>query len=105
MDVLDPLYVVHAYFACLLDVVFVSERLVQPCTQVFHNFTFSHSVLAYVDNFWEKFSWTEDDKVSFLCIHFKSDFVHLDVNITYTILKVWDGILFQNCVSYTEVVF
>ena len=69
MDVLDPLYVIHGYFAFLLDVVFVSERLVEPCTEVFHNVTFGHSVLAYVDtadvNFWEMFSGTEDDKVSF----------------------------------------
>ena len=49
MDVLNPLYVIHGYFAFLLDVVFVGERLIKPCTQVFQNFTFSHSVLAYVD--------------------------------------------------------
>ena len=69
MDVLDPLCVILGYFTFLLNVGFVSERLVQSCTQVFHNFTFSHYVLAYVDtsdvNFWEKFSGTEDDKVSF----------------------------------------
>ena len=46
---LDSLYVIHGYFVFLLDVVFIGERLAELCTQVFHNFTFSHSVLANVD--------------------------------------------------------
>ena len=45
-NVLDLLYVVHGYLAFLLDVNSICERLVQPCTLLFHNFTFSYCILA-----------------------------------------------------------